>query len=392
MIHRPPFTIPGLTISSTFHISISRGLPDGLVNCVILSSVKKSLLDKILDTGAPPTGGQRFLALDGLRGLALLGVLVAHLPRVFPAYQKYLIGAGDVGVDLFFALSAFLLYYPCLKSGIPPSLGRYYVRRFWRIMPAYLVAVLITSYAVPMVRSATPEAMIANLLFFQNFRPDWSKAVIASAWFMVPLVQFYLLFPFLAGILLRRPWVGMLTLLGLAMAAQLWLLKHPPNFPFYLNWPFLALPFCFGLLAAQLIFFYRERFGAFAGMALLLLGFHAGYLRPWLEDKGVWLLLGMRGTLICGLCALTIVGVLSCKKGLLFSLFNSKFLRLIGLTSYGAFLLHYPLRWVLSNHWSPLAGLILMIPFSLLLGTLSYIYLESPLLRRMTGGRPGRQS
>jgi peptidoglycan/LPS O-acetylase OafA/YrhL len=350
--------------------------------------MRRTFLDKIITSLVPPTGGERFLALDGLRGLACLGVLAAHLPKVYPDYQIYLIGAGDVGVNLFFALSAFLLYYPCLKSGIPPSLGRYYARRFWRIVPAYLVAVGVTIIAVPMARTAAPTAIIANLLFLQNFREEWSRAVIASAWFLVPLVQFYLVFPFLARVLLPRPWVGLAVAIILAVGVQAFLIKLFPGLVYFLNWPFLALPFLCGLLAAQLIFTYRGRFSAFTLLALLLLGLHATYLRALVDTEARWLFLVMRGPLVCALCGMVIAGVLSGARGRIHSIFTGKLLRAIGVSSYGAFLFHYPLRWGLFNYWSPMACLILMIPLSLLLGALSYLYFESPLMRRITGGRP----
>src|SRR5438874_10835359 len=84
--------------------------------------------------------------LDGLRGMAILGVLANHfLP--FPG-SFY---CGWLGVNLFFVLSGFLITRILLeqrqtiegKYGVPRSLGVFYARRALRIFPLYYFALAV---------------------------------------------------------------------------------------------------------------------------------------------------------------------------------------------------------------------------------------------------------
>ena len=91
------------------------------------------------------TSRPRLHALDGLRGLAALAVVVLHVwmytdanwPR--PGRTDLLdraIGELRIAVVLFFVLSGFLLAQPWI-NGRQPALGRYAVRRFARIAPGH---------------------------------------------------------------------------------------------------------------------------------------------------------------------------------------------------------------------------------------------------------------
>src|SRR5918997_3567606 len=97
----------------------------------------------------------RLHALDGLRGLAALAVLVLHVwmytDANWPAPGRTdlldkAIGELRVAIVLFFVLSGFLLAQPWV-AGKVPDLGRYAVRRLARNGPAHLAA-LIGSLAI----------------------------------------------------------------------------------------------------------------------------------------------------------------------------------------------------------------------------------------------------
>ena len=92
-------------------------------------------------------------ALDGLRGLAALGVLTLHvwMFTVQGAHGRdelvsLLTGELRLGVVLFFVLSGYLLAGPWIASALDerptPRLGRFAVKRAVRILPAYWVAML----------------------------------------------------------------------------------------------------------------------------------------------------------------------------------------------------------------------------------------------------------
>src|SRR4051812_48342221 len=115
-----------------------------------------------MPTAAPPTcpdadpramPRQRLDALDGLRGLAALGVLVLHvwmfsygdLHKPPKGLLDFVLGELRLGVQLFFVLSGFLIFRPFAAAALDgarrgPSLVRYAVRRAARILPGYWLA------------------------------------------------------------------------------------------------------------------------------------------------------------------------------------------------------------------------------------------------------------
>src|SRR5215469_1533529 len=80
-------------------------------------------------------------ALDGLRGLAILGVMLAHATALGTAtfgrrFAGELVAAGQTGVDLFFVLSGFLITGILLDARDRPNYYRtFYARRILRIFP-----------------------------------------------------------------------------------------------------------------------------------------------------------------------------------------------------------------------------------------------------------------
>src|SRR5262245_18464134 len=107
------------------------------------------------------TVNRRFIAeVDGLRCAAILAVVIFHLSaytvgrhmtgavfRSLDLFASTLFAQGHIGVQLFFALSGFLLAMPFakwrLRLGPRPSLRAYYLRRLTRLEPPYVVAMLL---------------------------------------------------------------------------------------------------------------------------------------------------------------------------------------------------------------------------------------------------------
>ncbi len=88
----------------------------------------------------------RFHGLDTLRAIAILLVMLFHLnlQGIIPAVIGPVAKVGWVGVDLFFVLSGFLIGSQLVKpylTGGQPSLKDFYIRRLYRILPAFGVVV-----------------------------------------------------------------------------------------------------------------------------------------------------------------------------------------------------------------------------------------------------------
>src|SRR6267154_4324228 len=101
-----------------------------------------------------PTSGKRLVGIEGLRATAALSVMLGHFnlhlvpsQMVPPALQHVLNVAGE-GLTLFFVLSGFLLFGPFLTTaerGAPAGIGQYFLNRFLRIYPGYVVIFLIVA-------------------------------------------------------------------------------------------------------------------------------------------------------------------------------------------------------------------------------------------------------
>lgn len=115
----------------------------------------------------------RIPELDGLRAIAILLVLGCHYELVARQFGGIL-GFGWLGVDVFFALSGYLITTVLLGlRNRPGALRVFYQRRALRILPPYAVAlgiVCLLAGALGERTLFTPKAAISNLLFLQSFQ------------------------------------------------------------------------------------------------------------------------------------------------------------------------------------------------------------------------------
>ncbi len=126
---------------------------------------------------------------------------------------------GWVALPIFFVVSGFCIHLSYFQSG-RPSLKAFYVRRFFRIYPAYLLALLIFATVFPWSRlpfnKLTNWAQLgAHLLQCHNFFETSLYAINASYWTIGIEVQLYLLFPLMLLVVRRYSYTGLLILLGL---------------------------------------------------------------------------------------------------------------------------------------------------------------------------------
>jgi peptidoglycan/LPS O-acetylase OafA/YrhL len=163
--------------------------------------------------------GSRNPGLDVARSIAILAVYVAHLGSEFAsgASETALVFIGAMGVELFFALSGFLigrLLIALAEGGVTPRrVGRFWARRWLRTLPLYYVVWLAMSWRFDLWHWR-------DLLFLQNFYPEQSQALVVS-WSLVMEEFFYLLFPLFllaATLAARRKAIGAWGVLAVALA------------------------------------------------------------------------------------------------------------------------------------------------------------------------------
>jgi len=185
-------------------------------------------------TDGQQVGGTRsFLpAVEGMRACAAMGVVITHV-----AFQTghssgvdgRLFGRFDLAVAVFFALSGFLLWRghaaaardPGLGLVQSPRTGHYLRSRVVRIMPAYLVAVVVILTLLPDADHANLTVWLANLTLTQIYVPLTLTGGLTQMWSLSVEVSFYVALPILA-LLARRIPVGARVPVIAALAILSW--------------------------------------------------------------------------------------------------------------------------------------------------------------------------
>ena len=203
------------------------------------------------------TSGGRFIpVVDGLRCVAILGVILYHLEdylthkgaawnpeSAVESATHRLLHAGFVGVPLFFALSGFILALPFFesafgaRSGRPTDLKRYYLRRVTRLEPPYLINLLIASLLLMIVNGAPWRDLLphfaASAFYVHNQVYGEMSTINPVAWSLEIEVQFYLIAPWLArGLIALSPAVRrtiLLASLAALVSAKCAYGRYPPQ-------------------------------------------------------------------------------------------------------------------------------------------------------------------
>jgi len=174
-------------------------------------------------------------ALDGVRGLAILGVLLFHF--VAPLNPQgamdhtitRLFSYGALGVDLFFLLSGFLITGILYDSRTDPSYFRnFYMRRVLRIFPLYYGVLVIVFLVVPAIpalrgseiaglRSHQAWAWLYGVNIYLAIHNGWVLSYIEHFWSLAIEEQFYLVWPLVVWLFGGKPRL----FLGLSLAVAI---------------------------------------------------------------------------------------------------------------------------------------------------------------------------
>ncbi|RJO76812.1 acyltransferase [Nocardia panacis] len=146
-------------------------------------------------------------ALEGMRAMAALGVLLTHVAFQTGATNTPVFGRiwgrFDMAVAVFFGLSGFLLWRPHAAAargiGSAPSVGHYLRHRAARILPAYWAVVVAVLVLLPNAAgTAGFRVWLANLALLQVFVPLTLTDGLTQMWSLSVEVAFYLALPLLA--------------------------------------------------------------------------------------------------------------------------------------------------------------------------------------------------
>lgn len=154
---------------------------------------------------------KRFTYIDGLRGFAALSVMFFHFyvllskkgqVQVFPKLIHAYFMHGNLGVQIFFVLSGFVIAHSIWKEGITWSyVGNFALRRSLRLDPPYWIIIVLTYIALYFTKSGAVESPIksisigdALLNFFYLDKLAGVQFIVSVGWTLQIEIQFYLCF------------------------------------------------------------------------------------------------------------------------------------------------------------------------------------------------------
>jgi peptidoglycan/LPS O-acetylase OafA/YrhL len=349
-------------------------------------------------------------ALDGVRAIAVTAVLLYHagVPGV---------PGGFLGVDLFFVLSGFLITSLLLRelggSG-RIDLGRFWVRRARRLLPAafLVIAVCLVAAAIflPGEAARTRADALAAFVYVNNWEQilaDHSyfvafqqPSLLQHLWSLAVEEQFYLLWPLVLGLCLGRlgrRWTIALTLAGVLLSAAAMALLFTPGEDASRAY-FGTDTHASGLLVGALLAFAWPlgRFHAAprkSAAALLDAAAVAGLVAvlaamvTWHDVDPIVYRGGLLAFAVAAAVLLAAVSHPACRAGALLGVLP---LRWIGARSYGIYLWHWPVMALTRPDVDVALSRWILVPLQIgavvALAAASYRWVEQP----VRSGRAGR--
>lgn len=168
----------------------------------------------------------KIYSIQYLRGIAALLVVLLHVKSLMPVDVRGAFSNGGIGVDIFFIISGFIIYYATIKP--EESKPRtYFVKRSMRIYPLFAIIWLITSL---LNYQADPFISVIKALFFVHNdytvgAPGFGFNMIGPAWTLTFEVVFY--FIFMASCFISHKYRGLICILSLILI--------PLSLQFYFN-------------------------------------------------------------------------------------------------------------------------------------------------------------
>jgi peptidoglycan/LPS O-acetylase OafA/YrhL len=356
-----------------------------------------------------PSANKDYDFIDGLRGIAILMVVLSHHIYVNPKsgpfwqYLWHLAGSGACGTTLFFSLSGFLISWPFWKKKVnrapkstPPG---YAARRFWKIYPPFaLSTIALTAIYFAFARDSSLIPLCGFWLTGLPFVFTADPRINTVVWTLVIEVQFYLMLPFIFMLFQRVTprtslWLMPVLFLVVPISAGL-AVSHFPLVRHYLNLPFpdVFCCFAFGILIAGLenLGLLKKKWAALGDFGLLLLPltllvYSWFSLAPGGENTNLLAIMNWSVRLACG-CLLFYVADPGNPRAVFLC---APILRWCGIISYEWYLIHQPIIVHAKDFFGPAGGnpvkYLAIILGSLLTGlaiaAIFYRYFSLPLLK-----------
>lgn len=362
---------------------------------------------------------RRVPGIDGLRGLAVIAVVLYH-------FFKPVFHGGFLGVDVFFVLSGFLITSLLIREQASTgrvSLKYFWVRRVRRILPAAFTVMAVVAALTLFTKGDSRVGLGWQMLSILTFSNNWvqiaqshsyfadsAPQVFSHYWSLAVEEQFYVIWPLLFVALcalgLRRKHCLVVTgFLGIVSAVLMGVLVHPGLDPTRVYYG--TDTHAFGLLLGAFMAFWMSsqnasqladswpKYQTFArfprlisfNSVIALLGLCVLFVV--LPDTGIWTYRG--GIVLASLLSGVVLYAIVQEIGPANWIFKSHVLRWLGERSFSLYLWHWPLIVMISEPFrmhgqkhSLIAGFIAL-AITVPLSALWYRYIETPFRRKGVG-------
>jgi len=359
-------------------------------------------------THSPAGVRGRISALEGLRGLAVVGVLLFHDDRL---------SGGFLGVDLFFALSGFLITGLLIdeqRRNGAIALGRFWVRRARRLLPAMIVMLalivpLMYWLGSPSQLKSARDGALPAMVYLSNWQQIgqgsdyWAlfsdPSPMTHLWSLAVEGQFYIVWPlvFVAVSRLRhgRRWLCAVTVAGIAASVTAIVLLYDASNVnrAYIGTDTRVSAVLLGALVAILAMpaavdraALRRPTLTAAGTEVLHIALVAGLAWAWLSIDGKGSGLYRGGLLAHSAAATLLISTVGLQRPTIVQrLLSWRLLTALGAISYSLYLWHWPVYLILDEERIGTGGLglsLLRWTVSVAAALASYWLVESPIRHR----------
>ena len=324
--------------------------------------------------------------IQGLRAIAVISVVLFHVKFPF-------ISGGFVGVDVFFVISGFVITLIIKRelSNKQFSMQNFFVRRLWRIFPALLITVFLTTFIfLPFLPSSVNDSFllssiasifgVANIYYYftLNYFSSGISNPLLHIWSLGVEEQFYLFFPLLLVFSRFYKWninIVLIVTFTVSFFASSLTTVNNQSAAFYLPW-YRGWEFCAGALIAWSGFRCKNKSQAiiaswlgFTFLFTVMIFYSKRFIFP-----GLGALLPVLGTML--------LIISTSADSLINKILRTRLMLYIGNISYSMYLVHWPLICLVAL-FLPIENLAIggiLVVLSFFGGTILYHFVELPTL------------
>lgn len=290
--------------------------------------------------------------MTGLRFFAAFYVLFFHvdLRKPLDFLPRNIISQGAVGVNIFFILSGFILFYNYFSKNV--NFVEFILKRISKIYPVYLVGLILSGlvyFMVDMKVDYPLEVLIMNVMMIQSYLPSFSMVWYGGgSWSISTEFFFYFCFPIILTVILKLSKKGillsMVTVYILSIIPGILHNLSLINFPLSYAFPLFRISeFICGMSTATLVFKYGMKSNNMISILILLLcSIFFIFIGQFLNGYTI------QNTIVLPIMIVLLVSVTT-KKNSILSFLGNRFFEYLGKISYSFYIIQLPIMLFLDH-------------------------------------------